>query len=443
MKLSRAALALSLYRAVGTVAYPLAGPYVSWRASRGKEESARRRERYGYSATARPEGVPLVWIHAASVGETAAVAPMVQRLIDDDFAVLMTTGTVTSAAMVRERLSPSVLHQYVPLDFRPSVARFLDHWRPDLAIVAESEIWPVTISELGRRSIPQILVNARLSDRSFRRWKKLPSLAEALLENLSQVVAQSDIDGQRFSLLGAPAVKVAGNLKADVPPPAADPEELARLKAAIGERPIWAALSTHSGEERLAAKIHESLKARHGGLLTLIVPRHVNRAGDLERELAQRGLKVVRRSSGALPAPDTDIYLGDTMGEMGLYLRLTEIAFMGKSLSAQGGQNPLEAAMLGTAILSGCNVQNFREGYQRLADAGAARLVKDEASLSDQVDCLLSQPQTRRKMIAAGGETIAGMRGAFGRTMEALDPFLRPLKLSFTLGGRDRLSGGK
>ncbi|MCQ8782042.1 lipid IV(A) 3-deoxy-D-manno-octulosonic acid transferase [Mangrovibrevibacter kandeliae] len=433
--------ALAAYQRFGLLAYPLLGAYVGWRATRGKEDPQRRRERYGFAGQLRPDTRSLVWVHAASVGETAAVVPLVQRIADPDVAVVMTTGTVTSAALVDDRLKGLVIHQYVPLDMKPSVARFLDHWRPDLAIVAESEIWPMTMLELGRRRIPQVLVNARLSDRSFRRWKAAPSLAEALFENLSHVVAQSDVDGERFHLLGARAVAVAGNLKADTTPPPVDPHALQMMKVAVGSRPVWAAISTHAGEEALAATVHETLKGDHPHLLTVIIPRHVDRADELERELVQRGLIVARRSRGDSLAADTDILLGDTMGEMGLYLRLTEIAFIGKSLTGQGGQNPLEAAMLGTAILSGRYVQNFRDAYHRLLTNGAARLVQDAASLCEQVDQLLSETPVRRRMITAGSATVDEMRGALDRTLQALDPFLRPLRLSGRLDSREKALG--
>lgn len=430
--------ALTAYRLTGALAYPLLGPYVGWRASRGKEERSRRRERYGYAGAPRPANGPLVWMHAASVGESAAVAPLVQRIAAGNISVVMTTGTVTSAAFVRERLGATVMHQYVPLDLKPSISRFLDHWRPDVAIVAESEIWPMTMLELGRRRIPQILVNARLSDRSFRRWKAAPSLAEALLENLSQVVAQSDVDGERFHILGARAVTVAGNLKADTDPPPHDPAALDEVRGAVAGRPVWAAVSTHAGEEDLAAAVHLALKTGRPGLLTVIVPRHVERADAIEKMLTAQGLTVARRSRGELPGPATDIFLGDTMGEMGLYLRLTEVAFIGKSLAGQGGQNPLEAAMLGTAILAGRYVQNFRDVYQRLLKNGGARLVRDAEALTQAVDQLLSQAEPRQRMIAAAGETVGEMRGALLRTMQALDPFLHPLMMAMSLDGKDR-----
>ncbi|KQT54823.1 3-deoxy-D-manno-octulosonic acid transferase [Aureimonas sp. Leaf454] len=425
--------ALGAYRMVGAVAYPLVGPYVGWRASRGKEERARRRERYGYAGAERPGPGPLVWIHAASVGESIAVMPMVREIAGENLHVVMTTGTVTSAALVKERLGNAVIHQYVPLDLKPSIVRFLDHWRPDLAIVAESEIWPMTVLELGRRRIPQVLVNARLSDRSFQRWKSAPSLAEALLENLSHVVAQSDIDAERYHLLGARAVTIAGNLKADTSPPPFEPIALQALKADVAGRPVWAAVSTHPGEEEVAVDVHLALKMQHPDLLTIIVPRHVERADALEKAFLAKGLRVVRRSAYGPVPRDADLFLGDTMGEMGLYLRLTDIAFVGRSLEAQGGQNPLEAAMLGTAIVSGRYVQNFRETYQRLLRNGGARLVQDREGLIDMIGQLLAEPQMRDRMIEAAANTVGEMRGALGRTMQALEPFLHPLKLAISL----------
>jgi 3-deoxy-D-manno-octulosonic-acid transferase len=185
---------LTLYRYAGAAAFPLMGPYVAWRASKGKEDKGRSKERYGIAGQQRPDG-PLIWFHAASVGETIAIVPLVQTILSYGVNIVLTTGTVTSAKVVRERLGDSVIHQYVPLDIKPAVSRFLNHWHPDLAIIAESEIWPMTILELGARNIPQVLVNGRMSDKSFASWTKRASLAEALFENFSHVVAQSEIDG--------------------------------------------------------------------------------------------------------------------------------------------------------------------------------------------------------------------------------------------------------
>ncbi|MDQ6435047.1 lipid IV(A) 3-deoxy-D-manno-octulosonic acid transferase [Mesorhizobium sp. LHD-90] len=417
---------LQAYRLGGAIIYPVIGTYVAWRASRGKEDRARRRERYGHASKPRPPG-PIIWVHAASVGETNAVVPLVQRILGYGVNVVLTTGTVTSAHLAQEVFGETVIHQYVPLDLKPAVDRFLDYWEPDLVIIAESEIWPMTILELGDRRVPQVLVNGRLSDRSFRSWKKRPYLAEALFENLAHVVAQSDLDGERFQALGARPVTVSGNLKVDVGPPAADAGALAVLKGQIGKRPTWAAVSTHDGEEKYAAEVHLALKARHPGLLTIVVPRHPDRASALHSELSAMGLNVVRRTGGGEIKDDTDILLGDTIGEMGLYLRLTEIAFVGRSLAAEGGQNPLEPAMLETAVLAGRNVQNFRDSYQRLIDGGGARLVRDKDMLAGAVNYLLSNEPARREMISAGAAAVEEMRGALERTLKALDPFIHPL----------------
>lgn len=428
--------ALLAYRTAGRLAYPAIGSYVGWRAARGKEDPARRRERYGHPSVIRPPEVPLVWIHAASVGESAAVAPLAREIAGEGIPVLMTTGTVTSAGLVEERLGDAVIHQYVPLDLRPCVRRFLDHWRPDLAIVAESEIWPTTVMELDRRRVPQILVNARLSDGSFRSWKRAPRLAETLVSRFAHIVAQSEVDGERYHLLGARAVTVAGNLKADVGAPPADREELGEVRRVLKLRPVWAAVSTHDGEERIAADVHLRLREDRPRLLTVVVPRHAVRGDAVERELLARGLTVARWSRGEMPDPTIDVLLGDTTGDMGFYLRLAEITFVGKSLTGEGGQNPLEAAMLGSAILSGRNVQNFREIYHRLIGHGGARLVGDAEELTDAVAELFGSPARRHAMVAGARGAVEEMGGALRRTASALDPYLLPLRLAASRGER-------
>lgn len=430
---------LTAYRLAGAAAYPVIGGYVAWRASKGKEEHSRRRERYGRAGQPRPEG-PLIWLHAASVGETIAVVPLIERLLGHGINIVLTTGTVTSAQVARERLGDRIIHQYVPLDLKPAVSRFLDHWSPDLAVMAESEIWPMTILELGARRVPQVLVNGRLSDRSFASWQKRSYLAEALFENLSHVIAQSDVDAERFRQLGARPVTVSGNLKGDTVEPPVDEAELARIRGEIGRRKVWAAVSTHDGEEAAAIEVHRLLRTRHPDILTIIVPRHPERADAVAAACAEAGLSVARRSTRDTIAPGTGIFLGDTIGEMGLYLRLTEIAFVGRSLTGNGGQNPLEPAMLDTAVLSGRNVQNFREAYQKLAASGAARFVKDQQVLAGAVNYLLTNDAERHKMMEAGRRTVDGMRGALTRTLQTLEPYVNPLIVQARLGGS---AGGK
>ncbi|UGY10833.1 lipid IV(A) 3-deoxy-D-manno-octulosonic acid transferase [Phyllobacterium pellucidum] len=431
-----ARLVLGTYRWIGAATFPIVGAYVAFRASKGKEERGRQGERYGVASVARPSG-PLIWVHAASVGETSAVTPLVEAIVDMDIHVVLTTGTVTSAKMVQERLGDRVIHQYVPLDLKPAVDRFLTHWQPDLAIICESEIWPMTILELGTRRVPQVLVNGRLSDRSFASWHKRPSIAEALFENLAHVVAQSDIDGERFRALGARPVTVSGNLKVDTAVPPVNNAELAAMQRMIGTRKTWAAISTHQGEEEIVAQVHHMLKARHRDLLTIIVPRHPDRAPEIAEAIEKMGMKVALRSKADQIEPDTDIYLGDTIGDMGLYLRLAEIAFVGRSLTAQGGQNPLEPAMLKSAILSGRNVQNFRDSYQRLIKNGAAKLVRDKDMLAGAVNYLFNNPEERQVMIDAGLKTVEDMRGSLDRTLTALEPFIQPLVLQARLSNRE------
>ncbi len=417
---------LGAYRYVGTAAYPMIGGYVAWRLSNGKEDKNRHHERYGMASCERPKG-PLIWFHAASVGETIAVVPLIEAICGYGIGVVLTTGTVTSAQVAEERLGGRVIHQYVPFDLKPTVSRFLDHWYPDLAIFAESEIWPMTILELGARRVPQILVNGRLSDRSFKSWKKRAYLADFIFENMAHVVAQSEVDRERFRALGARPVTVSGNLKVDTPPPSVDERSLQALQRQIGRRPTWAAVSTHEGEEMIAAEVHAVLRNHHRGLLTIIVPRHPDRAEVLLRQFANTGFNIVRRSTGERIMPDTGILLGDTIGEMGLYLRLTEIAFVGCSMTSTGGHSPLEPAMLGTAVLAGYNVQNFRDTYQRLIDRGGAKVVRNRDMLARAVNLLIGNEITRHAMIMAGASTVEEMRGALAKTLNSLEPFIHPL----------------
>lgn len=421
-----ARMTLAAYRMVGSVAYPFMGPFLRLRARHGKEDMVRRYERYGYASVERPTG-PLIWFHAASVGESVAVLPLIERVDAQGIHTILTTGTVTSAEVVRNRLPRRTFHQYVPLDLDRAVRRFLDHWRPDLAIFTESEIWPTTIVEMGARRIPQVLVNARMSDRSFARWSQAPTLAQALFDNISHVIAQSDEDAERFRALGARPVTVSGNLKVETGGVPCDETELAIWQLQVADRPTWVAASTHAGEEAVAINVHRMLKPHMPDLLTIIVPRHPDRGKEVAALARDAGLYLSRRGVNDQIMPDTDIFLGDTIGEMGMYLRLASVAFMGRSLATGGGQNPLEPAQTGTAILSGKAVFNFRDSYRNLLAAGAARLVRDEAMLAANVEFLLLNPLEREKMALAAYDVLDNMRGALDRTVEVLDAYIFPL----------------
>lgn len=419
------------YRWAGLLAYPMLAPYLAYRAAKGKEDRARKLERFGYASLDRPQG-PLVWVHAASVGETLAVIPLMRELRRRDINVLLTSGTVTSANLARERLADEIIHQFVPLDVSPALNRFLDYWQPDIAVMVESEIWPMMVTSLHERQIPQILVNARMSDRSFARWQRNASLGEAMFSKFALAVAQSDLDAERFRDLGTWPVTVSGNLKVDTDAPGCDEALLARYRSQLGKRRTWAAISTADGEEKIAAMVHRALKA-HTGILTIVVPRHPERTDEIEKMMVEKGLKVARRTRGDVIETDTDVLIGDTIGEMGLFLRLTEIAFVGRSLTGKGGGNPMEPAMLGCAVLAGPHVENFRESYQRLVRKGAARIVKDPEMLAKAVHFLANDDLARVKMIDSGRESVQEMRGALSATLKGLEPYINPLTVKARL----------
>ncbi len=437
MRNLRARLALSFYRGLGSSFRPFAPFYLSMRAARGKEELKRKRERLGKATKPRPLG-PLIWLHSASVGETMALIPIVERILLMKINILLTTGTVASARLADERFADRVIHQYAPLDIVSCTRRFLDYWKPDISIVCESEIWPVRIFELANRKIPQIMLNAHLSERSYKSWKKSSRVAYEIFSRFDAVVCQTEEDARYFRDLGAVRVSVSGNLKADVILPG-KPAEIKRYKKAIGLRPVWAAISTHEGEEAMAAEVHKKLLKKHPGLLTIIVPRHVERAPVIARHFDDIGLTFASKAYDQMPTNETDILLGDTVGDMGLYLRLTQIAFVGKSLAGEGGHNPIEPALSGAAILSGPNIQNFKETYQALMKNEAVQLVDDATMLAGYVHHLLERPDVRERMIESGRQTITQLSGARERCFEVLEKFLQPLTLAAQLSQADNM----
>lgn len=419
-------LTLGGYRRFGRLIYPFMGPFLALRARRGKEDRARRYERYGYPSTERPTG-PLVWFHAASVGESMAVLALIERVHAHGVHAVMTTGTVTSAKVVAKRLPRGAFHQYVPLDLEQAVNRFLDHWKPDLAVFTESEIWPTCIERLRHRRIPHVLVNARMSDKSYARWKNAPQVASALFESFSHVIAQSSLDAERYRKLGARPVVVSGNLKVDTKELPYDEAELRRVAGHLTGRHAFIAASTHRGEEQILLDVFKRLKPAFPQLLLILVPRHPERGDEIEALAQGLSLDVARRSRKEAIRAITDVYLGDTIGEMGLYLRMAPIVYMGRSLAGYGGQNPLEPAAIGNAILSGKHVTNFRDSYRSLLSRKAVRLVEDGDMLAANLEFLLSNPDECERMIQAAQDTVRDMRGALDRTIDVLDSYVFPL----------------
>jgi 3-deoxy-D-manno-octulosonic-acid transferase len=425
----RMPLALRLYRLGSKAAAATLAPrLLTWRLKRGKESPARLTERYGEASLPRPAG-PLIWIHGASVGEMLAVIPLIERLRAKNFAVLMTSGTVTSAELAERRLPAGAMHQFIPLDAPQFVGRFLDHWRPNLALFVESDLWPNLIVDCSDRAIPLILVNGRVSERSFKRWQFLPRAIAALLGRFDLCLAQSNADAQRYGALGAQQIRSIGNLKLDVPAPPADPPTLSKLTGIVLTRNVVAAASTHASEENEIIAAHRRLREKYPTLLTIIAPRHPERGPGIAEAAKGAGLSVALRSRGDLPKADVDVFVADTLGELGLIYRLAPIVFMGGSLASRGGQNPIEAIRLGAAIVHGPHVWNFAEIYASLDAAHGAELVADEESLTRCLAGWLANPTARKAVADAAAATVEKLGGALDRTVTAIEPYLMQLQL--------------
>jgi 3-deoxy-D-manno-octulosonic-acid transferase len=399
---------LAAWRLATDAAGPLLGLWLRRRVRQGKEEAGRLAERRGRAGLPRPPG-RLAWLHVASLGEAASILALIDRLAAaaPDLQILVTSGTVSSARLLAQRLPPQARHQFVPLDRRAWVGAFLDHWRPDLAVWVESELWPNLIAETARRGVPMALLNARLSPRSTRRWRRAPAALHRLLAPFALILAGDPQAAVQLAALAGRPVGCEGNLKGAAAPLPAEAAELERLSRAVGDRPAWLAASTHAGEEELAAAVDARLRPAHPGLLTIIVPRHAERGDAIEAALAARGARVARRSRGEPIAAATALYLADSMGELGLFYRLVPVAFIGKSLAAAGGHNPLEPARLGCAIVSGRQVDNFVPLYQALEAAGGVTFVEDEAGLARAVERLLTDAALRQRQAAAAAAVAA------------------------------------
>ncbi|VBB69814.1 Lipid IVA 3-deoxy-D-manno-octulosonic acid transferase [often with also] [invertebrate metagenome] len=422
---AESSLLLTMYRVLTTSCGVIIYGYLAWRLWHGKEELTRLGERLGQPGQLRPPG-PLLWLHAASVGESLSVLPLIDKILrrQSFFSVLMTTGSVSSALLVTERLPTRAYHQYMPMDRAVFLRRFLDYWRPTLVLWTESEFWPNAILEIRRRAVPLVLVNGRISEHSFRRWQKWPQGIGPMLAAFDLCLGQTLQDCDRLSVLGATRTDYVGNLKFAAPPLPADTEALARMQRQLAGRPVWLAASTHAGEESAAGRIHQKLITYHPRLLTIVAPRHPSRGTAIAAELAATGLQVTRRSVGESVPSVSGVYLVDTIGELGLFFRVAPVVFMGKSLFGSGGQNPLEPARLGCAILFGPHMDNFADIAARMVAAGTARTVSDEVHLGAEVETLLADRRTRATMGVAGKTFANTEAGVIQRLIERLTPYL-------------------
>ena len=400
-------MTLAFYRALTIVLSPLIALYVWRRRWRGQEDKIRFAERRGVAEKPRPTG-KLLWLHGASVGEAISVLPLVDRLLamHPNLHILVTTGTVSSATLLEGRLPPRAIHQYVPIDRSGNVRRFLDHWRPDIAVWIESELWPNLIATTDERGIPMFLIQGRLSAQSFQRWARFAGFAKNVIGRFQICLTQDEVTAERYRQLGGRDVQMIGNLKDAAPPLPVNEAELASMAEARGTRPSWVAASTHPGEETIIADAVAILQPRYPDLLTIVAPRHPTRATEVANIFSAQGLSTARRSQRASLAK-ADVFVVDTIGELGLFYRLSEIAFIGGSLIAHGGQNPMEAARLGCAVLHGPHMTNFEGMAAALRGGEASAEVSDAASLAAHIDQLLTDSALRRVRVESA-EAVSG-----------------------------------
>ncbi|WP_298438242.1 3-deoxy-D-manno-octulosonic acid transferase [uncultured Jannaschia sp.] len=415
-------VALSAYLAWSNRATGFGERMLKRRLAAGKESAERLEERRGIPSKARPDG-QLMWIHAASVGESVSVLEMIRRMGEEqpDLSFLVTTGTVTSAGVLADRLPPRTVHQFVPLDVRPWVRRFLDHWAPTVVVLAEGEIWPALIYEAHLRRIPITLINARMTAAAHGRWRYLKGAARALMHRIDHVQAQETETARRLTDLGLPIerLEVTGTLKEGSAALPHDEAERVRLAGLLAGRPVWLAASTHPGEDEMAALAHSVARRSWHKLMLVVAPRHPERGDGVAAIFRDGGWKVAQRSKDEDITPDTEVYVADTMGEMGLWYRLCPVSFVGGSMVEIGGHNPFEPAALGSAIVHGPHIHNFADIYGRLTEASATRAVGDGDALGPAIARTL-EPDEAARLAHAAWEVCSAGADVTERAMDLL-----------------------
>ncbi|MEM5542081.1 3-deoxy-D-manno-octulosonic acid transferase [Sulfitobacter sp. AS92] len=409
-----------LYRvwvAASAVMLPVAGRQSMAKLRRAEVDPQRAREKLGHASQPRPAG-QLIWFHAASVGESLSVLALIDRMGHalPQAHFLITSGTATSARLLASRLPPRTQHQFAPLDAPGPLKRFLNHWRPDAALFVESELWPQMLRRTHARGTAMALINARLSQRSIERWQKQPALAGFLFGVFDLILTQNDAMARAMGTINAPADRVAAgiNLKSMAGPLPQEDETIAEARKALGTRPVWIASSTHPGEEKSVLEAHRQLLTRFPDLCLILVPRHPERGDEVAGLIASVGLTHGRRTRGDMP--EEQVYLADTLGELGTWYALSNIVFLGGSLHPIGGHNPYEVAQAGAMVLSGTHVTNFAETYAEMETAGAARLVAGTQDLADRVADLLSNDIAR----ANGGASAKSYAAAQADKLDSI-----------------------
>jgi 3-deoxy-D-manno-octulosonic-acid transferase len=419
--------ALVVYRLVLRLLEPLAPRLLDARAKQGKEDPIRVDERLGRASLPRPDG-DLIWLHGVSVGETLSLLPVVERFRQQrpDLTVLVTSGTLTSAQLLAKRLPEGVIHQFAPVDAPGAVTAFLDHWQPSLAVFVESELWPNLILETRKRRMKLVLASARITEKTVDGWRRFPGAAREILSAFDRILPQDETSAARLHSLGA---RIDGhvNLKLSGEAPPHDAAAFTRLSAAIGDRPVVVAASTHDGEEIALVRALDKLADR---LCLILVPRHPARSADIAAALSRDGYRFAQRSQGREPDRETDLYLADTLGEMGLFLRLADVVVMGGSFSAAlekppvGGHNPLEPARLGKPAVTGPDMSNWAAVTDALVEAGGLAVVQAPWDLPAVLAPLLADTDAARAMGERGRRAAAEAGSGLDRLWEALTPLL-------------------
>lgn len=416
-------LLYSLYCGASALIAPFAWRKVAAKLRAYGLPETRVRERLGHASLPRPGG-QLIWFHAASVGESLSVLTLIRRLGEQLPAAefLITSGTPTSAELIEKRMPPRCRHQFPPLDSAAAVDRFLAHWRPDLGVFVESELWPQMLVRARRTGCPLVLLNARLSQRSAEGWKKRPETARFILDQFDLLVTQNQRTADNLAAMGAAPERIrpGSNLKAVSAPLPADENTLADLRTALGQRPVWVASSTHEGEEETVLAAHRLLLKRHPGLCLLLAPRHPERGDAVEALIAAAGFTPARRSAGQRLAPDTQVYLADTLGEVGSWYALSPLVFLGGSLREIGGHNPFEPMQAGAAVISGTGHFNFAETYAELTRLGAATEVTSAAQLAEQLSLWLQEPEKLEAARTAAAQFISRQSDQLDQTVASL-----------------------
>jgi len=418
---------LSAYLAFSRVSDPLWKWVHKGRLAKGKEIAERLPEKYGIYHLDRPKG-RLLWFHALSVGESLALVPLIEKALAElpDAHVVLTTSTATSvAALDKARLPDRAHHVLLPIDTARAVGRFLDHWKPDVAAFAELDFWPRLMVDTHRRGISMVLINSRMPAHNFERRRKLGGMMRDVLGLFDALLVQDEASAERFASLGAPSerINVAGALKSAARPLPCDEAELAELRAEIGERPVWLAAATIAGEHPAMLAAHQQITDRTQDALMIIAPRHVADGAPLAA-LARQGLDhIAQRSKGEKITKETQVYIADTIGEMGLWYRLAPTSFIGHSLDPGGldleGKNPFEAAALGSAILHGPSVSYFAESYAALTSEGAAREVADATELAHAF-LALQDENARAEMVAGARRVIDAQSAVLSDTWDVI-----------------------